>query len=275
MTNFCSDNTTGASPEIMAALAAANSGQTMPYGNDDYTRRVEQRFREVFETDCAAFPVATGTAANAIGLSLMAPSFGAVYCHAEAHINVDECGAPELFAGGAKLVGIEADNGKLDPALLEALSQSSSTFYITLDGDGATETIATHGPLTYFARCLVDRMDGYGYELSSESQASSSYQATFDRVEIVATSSQSGWFEEDAQDEGGTRVLKAGEEVVANSETVYPSGTMVYDNLSETSIVAPDGSYLALEGDAGGMALNIFDHDCLVVGTIYRITGAP
>ena len=104
MTNFCSDNTTGASPEIMEALAAANAGQVMPYGNDDYTRRVERRFREVFETDCAAFPVATGTAANAIGLSLLAPPFGAVYCHAESHINVDECGAPELFAGGAKLV---------------------------------------------------------------------------------------------------------------------------------------------------------------------------
>ena len=158
---------------------------------------------------------------------------------------------------------------KLDPALLEALAPSSSTFYITLDGDGATETIATHGPLTYFARCLVDRSEYYGYQASSE------YRASFDRVEIVATSSQSGWFEEDTTDEGGSRPLEEGEEVVTNSRTAYPSGDVVYGNLSETSIVAPDGSYLALEGDAGGMALNIFGHDCLVVGTIYRITGAP
>ncbi len=64
MTNFCSDNTTGASPEILDALAKASEGQVMPYGNDDLTRRVEARFRELFETDCMVFPVATGTAAR-------------------------------------------------------------------------------------------------------------------------------------------------------------------------------------------------------------------
>src|SRR6185312_9409640 len=116
--NFCSDNVTGAAPEIMTALAAANAGPAMGYGNDDITRRVEKLIGQLFETDVAVFPVATGTAANALALSVMAPSYGAVYCHESAHINVDECGAPELFTGGAKLVDLPGANGKLDAALI-------------------------------------------------------------------------------------------------------------------------------------------------------------
>jgi len=116
--NFCSDNVTGVAPEIMAALAAANAGAAMGYGNDDITRRVEKLVSDLFETETAVFPVATGTAANALALSVMAPSYGAIYCHELAHINVDECGAPELFTGGAKLIDLPGANGKLDAALL-------------------------------------------------------------------------------------------------------------------------------------------------------------
>ncbi len=72
--NFCSDNTTGAAPEILAALAAANDGAAMPYGNDEFTRRAEARIAEVFETEADVFLVATGTAANALSLSVMAPA---------------------------------------------------------------------------------------------------------------------------------------------------------------------------------------------------------
>jgi len=116
--NFCSDNVTGVAPEIMAALAAANHGAAMGYGNDDITRRVEKLVRDLFETDAAVFPVATGTAANALALSVMVPSYGALFCHESAHINVDECGAPELFTGGAKLVDLPGAGGKLDAALI-------------------------------------------------------------------------------------------------------------------------------------------------------------
>jgi threonine aldolase len=112
--NFCSDNVTGVAPEIMAALAAANAGAAMGYGNDDITRRVEKLVAELFETEVTVFPVATGTAANALALSVMAPSYGAIYCHEGAHINVDECGGPELFTGGAKLIDLPGANGKLD-----------------------------------------------------------------------------------------------------------------------------------------------------------------
>ncbi len=117
--NFASDNTTGASPEVIDAIAAANSGQTMPYGNDDYTANVVNRIRDVFETDAEVFLVATGTASNALALSTMTPSYGAVFCHWLAHIYEDECGAPEFFSGGAKLIPLEGDGAKIDPDQLK------------------------------------------------------------------------------------------------------------------------------------------------------------
>jgi threonine aldolase len=119
--NFASDNVTGACPAVLDALVAANDGAAMPYGNDDWTGRVRDRLRDLFgKPDLLAFPVATGTAANALALACLTPPFGAVYCHREAHINVDECGAPEFFAGGAKLVLLEGAGAKIAPATLDA-----------------------------------------------------------------------------------------------------------------------------------------------------------
>lgn len=111
--NFCSDNTTGAAPEVLAAIAAANDGAAMPYGDDRLSRRVEARIADLFETEADVFLVATGTAANALALSVMAPPYGAVFCHAEAHVECDECGAPEFYTGGAKLVLLESADGKI------------------------------------------------------------------------------------------------------------------------------------------------------------------
>ena len=111
--NFCSDNVAGITPEIMAAIEKANQGTMPSYGADAITARVEQRLAEIFERDVVAFPVVTGTSANALALSTLTPPYGAIYCHPEAHIMVDECGAPELYTGGAKLVPIAGDNGKL------------------------------------------------------------------------------------------------------------------------------------------------------------------
>jgi len=118
--NFCSDNVTGVSPEIIAALSAANDGAVMPYGNDPVSQRLEAKFSELFETSVTVFPVATGSAANALALSVMAPPFGAVYCLTESHINTDECSAPEFFTGGAKLMPLSGVDGKLDAANLAA-----------------------------------------------------------------------------------------------------------------------------------------------------------
>jgi len=120
MISFSSDNASGVAPEILRAIEAANSGPAKPYGDDPITRRVEARLAEIFETAVAVFPVATGTAANALCLSTMVPPFGAVYCHDEAHVQVDECGAPEFYTGGAKLVPLPGAHGKIEAKALAA-----------------------------------------------------------------------------------------------------------------------------------------------------------
>ena len=111
--NFCSDNVTGISPEILTALADVNQSAAMPYGEDECTQRLQSKFTQLFETEVTVFPVTTGTAANALALSVIVPPFGAIYCHSSAHINVDECGAPEFYTGGAKLLTLPGSNGKL------------------------------------------------------------------------------------------------------------------------------------------------------------------
>ena len=111
--NFASDNTTGAAPQVMAAIQAANAGRTMPYGNDAASRRAEARIAEVFECEADVFMVATGTASNALGLAAMTPPFGAVLCHADSHIEQHECGAPEFYTGGAKLILLDGPRRKL------------------------------------------------------------------------------------------------------------------------------------------------------------------
>lgn len=118
--NFASDNVSGIAPEILAAIEAANHGAAMPYGADEITRRLEQRFVAVFEHEVAVFLVATGTAANVLALAAYVPPWGAIYCHEGAHIATDECGAPEFFTGGAKLVTCSGEHGKLTPQSLEA-----------------------------------------------------------------------------------------------------------------------------------------------------------
>jgi threonine aldolase len=122
--NFASDNVAGISPEIVAAIAAASTGTAAPYGDDALTARVESRCADIFEHQVAVFPVATGTAANALALASLMPPWSVVYCHEAAHILGDECGAPEFFGGGVRISGIAGNDGKLDAAsLATALGQ--------------------------------------------------------------------------------------------------------------------------------------------------------
>ena len=116
--NFSSDNATGMAPEILAALVAANDGAAMAYGADDVTARATQALSALFECALEAFPVATGTAANALALSVLTPPNGLIYCHRHAHIEEDECGAPELFSGGAKLHLLEGPHARFDAETL-------------------------------------------------------------------------------------------------------------------------------------------------------------
>ncbi len=119
--NFSSDNVTGAAPEILEALLRANAGPQTAYGEDEASRRIESRLAEVFETEVGVVPVATGTAANSLALSVACPPYGVVYCHERAHINVDECGAPEFYSGGGKLVALPGEGAKITPETLEGV----------------------------------------------------------------------------------------------------------------------------------------------------------
>lgn len=117
--NFASDNAYGAMPEILASLARAGEGAARSYGDDETTARVRKRLSEIFEHEVFVYPVITGTAANALALATLAPPHGAIFCHAESHIAVDECGAPEFFTHGAKLVPLEGEHGKISPQAIE------------------------------------------------------------------------------------------------------------------------------------------------------------
>src|SRR4051812_33000772 len=116
--NFASDNAAGVAPEIMEAVARASAGNQLGYGNDDVTRRVEAQLSHLFERDVAVFLVATGTAANALALAHLSPPWGAALCHDECHLVTDECGAPEFFGGGLKLIGLPGEGGKISVATL-------------------------------------------------------------------------------------------------------------------------------------------------------------
>ena len=125
---FASDNTSGAAPEVMAALLKANDGYDRSYGADAAMDRVTALVREVFEAPEAVIHlVATGTAANALAIATHCPPWGAVFCHTHAHIAEDECNAPEFYSG-AKLVLVPGDHGRMIPAALaQALSSTGES----------------------------------------------------------------------------------------------------------------------------------------------------
>jgi threonine aldolase len=122
--NFASDNTAGIAPAILQAIVAAAAGSAPAYGADAHTERAQAALSVLFERPVAAFLVATGTGANALALGAVTPPWSAVFCHQEAHIHDDECGAPEFFTAGAKLVGIAGVACKITPdALRETLQR--------------------------------------------------------------------------------------------------------------------------------------------------------
>ncbi len=117
--NFRSDNTAACAPEIMAALNTVNDKPASAYGDDPWSRQLNEKFGELFEREVRVFTVATGTAANSIALASVTPPWGAILCNSEAHIACDECGAPEFYSGGAKLVLLEGAAARITPASLE------------------------------------------------------------------------------------------------------------------------------------------------------------
>ena len=117
--NFRSDNESPAAPEILDALVQANKGSAWSYAEDDWSNRLDAAFSELFGTRTTVFPLSTGTAANSIALACVTPPWGSVYCHQDAHIVQDECGAPEFFGNGLRLVPVAGADGKLSPGQLK------------------------------------------------------------------------------------------------------------------------------------------------------------
>jgi threonine aldolase len=115
---FASDNYAGVHPEVLAAIAAANGGHQISYGEDAYTERLHEVFAEQFGEGVQVYPVFNGTGANVVGLQSLLPRWGAVVCSSTAHINTDENGAPERV-GGIKLLTVDTPDGKLTPELID------------------------------------------------------------------------------------------------------------------------------------------------------------
>ena len=116
---FFSDNAAAACPEVLAALGEANRLDTA-YDGDSWSKRLDGAFSDLFETQVAALWVATGTAANALALAALCPPYGAIVCHRDAHIQTDECGAPDFYTGGAKLLVAQGEGAKLAPDAVTA-----------------------------------------------------------------------------------------------------------------------------------------------------------
>lgn len=118
---FASDNYAGICPEAWAALEAANHDHCPGYGDDAWTARASDLIRDLFETDCEVFFVFNGTAANSLSLATMCQSYHSIICHQTAHVETDECGAPEFFSNGTKVLLAPGDRGKLTPHGIEQI----------------------------------------------------------------------------------------------------------------------------------------------------------
>lgn len=113
--NFRSDNETPIAAAIMEAIIEANQGTAWSYGEDVWSEKLDRAFSELFRTDAVVLPVSTGTIANSIALATVTPPWGSVFCHEEAHILKDECGAPEFLGNGLRLVPVGGEDAKLNP----------------------------------------------------------------------------------------------------------------------------------------------------------------
>jgi threonine aldolase len=126
---FASDNYAGICPEAWAAMEAANRGSSPAYGEDPWTTRASDAFRTLFETTCEVFFAFNGTAANSLALASLCQSYHSVICSAQAHVETDECGAPEFFSNGSKLLVAPSVDGKLTPEAVRALATTRADIH--------------------------------------------------------------------------------------------------------------------------------------------------
>jgi threonine aldolase len=159
---FTSDNRSGICPEAWAALATANDGNHLPsYGEDPWTHQAAELLRQHFDTDCDVYFVFNGTAANSLALASCCQSYHSVICHELAHIETDECGAPEFFSNGTKLLLASGKNGKLSPAAVESLVRKRNDIHYpkprVLSLTQATELGTLYTPAEVAALCTTAR----------------------------------------------------------------------------------------------------------------------
>jgi threonine aldolase len=127
---FASDNYAGICPEALAAMLEANQGHEVSYGDDTWTAKASNLVRDVFETNCEVFFVFNGTSANSLSLASLCQSYHSILCHEQAHIETAECGAPEFFANGTKVLLLPGADGKVDPKAIErAVNQRNDIHY--------------------------------------------------------------------------------------------------------------------------------------------------
>jgi threonine aldolase len=157
--NFRSDNTAGAHPAVLEAIAKANDGHALSYGDDDWTKRLEGAFADLFGQKVGVFLTVTGTSANAISLAAMSPPWGAIFCHRDAHVETDEAGAPEFYSGGAKLVLIDGPHAKISSdGLEEALTRNLRGVY-SVKAAALTITQCTERGASYTAEEIARLAD--------------------------------------------------------------------------------------------------------------------
>lgn len=157
--NFSSDNVSPLCPEILAAITQESEGSALPYGQDELSGKLDAAFSAVFETDCVVVPVATGTAANLIGLSNLVSPYGGVVCHHEAHINQTESTGVAFFGGGAKLLTMDGPSAKIEAERLDAfLTTQSNRGIHAVDPECVAITQATEFGAVY----TVDEITAIG-----------------------------------------------------------------------------------------------------------------
>lgn len=168
--NFRSDNTASVAPEIIAALTTVNDLPVAAYGEDPWSKRLDEAFGEVFEREVRVFTVATGTAANSISIASATPPWGGVICHKEAHIAVDECGAPEFYSGGAKLVLVDGASAKVSAkALKDAVARNTRDIHAIVPAvvsiSQTTERGAVYSPAEIAALGEVARVSRIAFHV--------------------------------------------------------------------------------------------------------------
>lgn len=265
--DFASDNTSGWCPEAWAAIEAAQAGYAASYGDDGWTRRAADAVRQMFDTDCDMYFVFNGTAANSLALASLCEPYHSVICHELAHIETDECGAPEFFSNGSKLWLAGGAGGQIDPGAVRELATKRADIHYpkprALSVSQATELGTVYRPealaaLAGTAQELGMRvhMDGARFANAVASlgcaPADITWRAGVDVMSLGGTKNGMGmgeavvFFDRTLADEFAYRCKQAGQLASKMRYLAAPWATML-----------TDGSWLAHAGHANRMAADL------------------